>query len=109
MNNPVEIETALLGINRPLNRDLTIQNQYQNYNQGFTIEQKSYPVSDMNWTEQSRAICPAWWFREREQEDRYYPPFNPQENVCLPFLSYVDTRIVERDNFKRWETCPRKI
>jgi hypothetical protein len=52
-------------------------------------------------TEQSRTIMPAWTARDLEQVDWYYPPLNPQENVCLPFQSNLNTRILEKDYFQR--------
>ena len=44
---------------------------------------------------------PAWTARDLEQVDWYYPPLNPQENVCLPFQSNLNTRILEKDSFQR--------
>ena len=34
-----------------------------------------------------------------EQVDWYYPPLNPQENTCIPFLNNLNTRILEKDYF----------
>ena len=57
------------------------------------------------FTEQSRATNPAWWYRDKEQVDWYYPPLNPQENTCLPFQNNLNTRILEKDNFTPKRQC----
>lgn len=107
MKDPIGVENALLGYNRPLNRDLVTKDQYKRFE--AKTEPVVYPVSKTNWTEQSRATCPAWTFRDLPQDLWAFPPFNPQENTCLPFISYENTRIVEKDNFDRWGSCIRKI
>jgi len=103
MTNPVDLETALLGINRPISRDLPTRDVYQRYTP--PTEQVTYPINRHNWTEQSRAVAPAWEVRELEQPFWSYPLFNPQENVCMPFLNNTNTRIIAKDYFNRW-ACP---
>lgn len=101
--NPVEIETALLGLGRPISRDLPNRDQYTKYTpQNSAVE---YPVNKINWTEQSRAIAPAWEVRDLEQPLWGYPLYNPQENVCMPFLNNTSSRIISKDYFNRWK-CP---
>jgi hypothetical protein len=53
---------------------------------------------DLN-TEQSRAILPAWLFRDLEQPLWSILPLKAQENTCLPFQSNLNTRILEKDSY----------
>jgi hypothetical protein len=58
-----------------------------------------YPETKNLTTNQSRATLPAWLFRDLPQNDFYYLPLNPQENVCFPFQTNLSTRILEKDYF----------
>ena len=93
----VNLESELLGVNRPLSRDCLGKDEYQRYD--FPSEPISYPECNDLYTEQSRAIAPAWMFRDLEQVNWYALPLNPQENTCLPFQNNVSTRILEKDAF----------
>jgi hypothetical protein len=95
--NTINLESELLGVNRAANRDCLGKDNYQKYN--VTNEAISYPSCCTLSTEQSRATNPAWWYRDVEQVDWYYPPLNPQENTCLPFQNNLSTRILEKDYF----------
>jgi hypothetical protein len=68
-----------------------------------------YPTCNDLMTDQSRATNPAWWYRDLEQVDWYYPPLNPQENTCMPFLNNLSTRILEKDYFVPKRECPINI
>ena len=57
------------------------------------------------FTEQSRAIMPAWTARDLEQTNWYILPLNPQENVCYPFENNLNTTILEKDYFVPKYTC----
>ena len=83
---------ALRGVNRQIGRDCLGKDNYQNYN--VKNEAIQYPSCNILSTEQSRATNPAWWYRDKEQVDWYYPPLNPQENTCVPFLNNLNTKIV---------------
>lgn len=93
--NTINLESDLLGVNRKLNRDSTIKDSYVNFTPDS--DQIEFPSTKKLTTEQSRTILPAWTARDLEQVNWYYPPLNPQENICFPFLSNVNTRILERD------------
>lgn len=93
--NSINLESDLLGVNRKLNRDNTIKDSYVNFVPNS--DRIEYPTTKKLSTEQSRTILPAWTARDLEQVNWYYPPLNPQENVCFPFLNNVNTRILERD------------
>lgn len=102
--NPVDIETALWGVNKPASRDLPTADVYEKFMPSSAAV--TYPVNRINWTEQSRAIAPAWEVRDLEQNLWGYPIFNPQENICIPFLNNTSTRIIEKDYFNRWKCTP---
>jgi hypothetical protein len=57
------------------------------------------------YTEESRAIMPAWTARDLEQVNWYYLPLNPQENTCMPFLNNLSTRILEKDYYVEKVPC----
>jgi hypothetical protein len=101
--NTINLESDLLGVNRKLNRDCLGINNYQNYN--VQNEAIQYPTCNNLFTDQSRATNPAWWYRDKEQVDWYYPPLNPQENTCLPFQNNLSTRILEKDYFTPKREC----
>jgi len=96
--NTINLESDLKGVNHPLSRDCLGKDQYQQFN--VPNEAIQYPSSSSLSTGQSRATHPAWWYRDLEQVDWYYPPINPQVNTCLPFQSNLSTRILEKDYFK---------
>ena len=93
--NSINLESDLLGVNRKLNRDNTIKDSYANFI--ANSDRIEYPTTKKLSTEQSRTILPAWTARDLEQVNWYYPLLNPQENICFPFLSNINTRILERD------------
>ena len=101
--NTINLESELMGVNKPLSRDCLGKDNYKSYN--VINEPIQYPTSKALSTEESRAIAPAWWYRDLEQVDWYYPPINPQENTCMPFLNNVNTRILEKDYFTPKRAC----
>ena len=101
--NTINLESDLKGVNRQLSRDCLGKDNYKSYN--VKNEAISYPTCNNLFTDQSRATNPAWWYRDLEQNNFSYPPLNPQENVCLPFLNNLSTRILEKDNFTPKRDC----
>lgn len=101
--NTINLESDLLGVNRTLSRDCLGKDNYLNYN--VPNEPISYPNCNNLFTDQSRATNPAWWYRDLEQVDWYYPPLNPQENTCLPFQNNLSTRVLEKDYFVSKRDC----
>lgn len=96
----IDIQSALLGIDRQMNRDCVDQSKYKR--QTVYASPISYPVCDsFLTTEQSRAIMPAWTARDLPQNHAYYLPNNPQEHVEMQFKSYTNTRLAEKDYFNR--------
>ena len=101
--NTINLESDLLGVNRQLGRDCLGKDNYKKYN--VPNEAIQYPTCNNVFTDQSRATNPAWWYRDLEQVDWYYPPLNPQENTCIPFLNNLSTRILEKDYFVPKREC----
>ena len=101
--NTINLESDLMGVNRQISRDCLGKDNYKNYN----VENQAiqYPNCNNLFTEQSRATNPAWWYRDLEQVDWYYPPLNPQENTCFPFQANLSTRILEKDYFTPKRDC----
>jgi hypothetical protein len=101
--NTINLESDLMGVNRQLSRDCLGKDNYQNYN--VPNQAIEYPTCNNLFTDQSRATNPAWWYRDLEQTDWYYPPLNPQANTCLPFRNNLSTRILEKDYFTPKRDC----
>lgn len=101
--NAINLESTLLGVNRQLSRDCLGKDNYKNYE--VASEQVVYPSCNNLYTEESRAIMPAWTARDLEQANLYYLPLNPQENTCMPFTNNINTRILEKDYFTPKRDC----
>jgi len=99
MTNCVDLESQLLGVNRPLNKDCLMKDNYMAPNYKVDSQPIQYPSNKRLYTEESRTVCPAWTFRDKEQVNWYYLPHNPQENTCLAFQNNISTRILEKDYF----------
>lgn len=98
MTNSVNLESELRG-NRPLNNDCLGKHEYGNYK--VDTQKIQYPSNSSMYTEQPRAINPAWELRCTET-NRYHEPIlhsDPQENTVIPFHHNTSTRILEKDNF----------
>jgi hypothetical protein len=92
--NTVNLESALNGVGNNLNRDCIECTNVLPKNKAF-----EYP-SCQPFTEQSRAIQPAWTARDLEQTKNQILFLNPQEHTCIPFQNNLNTRIIERDHYK---------
>jgi hypothetical protein len=102
--NSIDIHSSLLGIDKRVNRDCLEQHKYKR--QTVYSSPIDYPICDtFLTTEQSRATMPAWTARDLPQNHAYILPNNPQAHTEMPFKSYIDTRILEKNNFKREFEC----
>jgi hypothetical protein len=100
--NCIDIQSSLLGIDRPLNRDCLKPND--KYVKGS--HPIVYPVCDTLTTEESRAIMPAWTARDLPQDHTYILPINPQAHTEMNFRNNISTRNLEKDYFMRNVDCP---
>ncbi len=102
--NTINLESDLMGLNRQAaRRDCLGKDNYElNKTESSAI---SFPTCKNLFTEQSRAIMPAWTARDLEQVDWYTLPLNPQENTCMPFQNNLSTRILEKDYFTESAIC----
>ena len=106
--NSVNLESELIGNTRVANsRDCCLgdRNIKQLLPSIPETQPISYPSNSSFFTEQSRVTHPAWWYRDLEQVDWYDLFLNPQENICLPFHSNLNTRMVEKDAFTPKRMC----
>ena len=101
--NAIHLESELFGVNRQINSRDCFKQNYKNYN--VFSETIQYPSNNVLSVGESRTTNPAWWYRDLEQVDWYYPPINPQENTCIPFETNLNTRIIEKDNFTPKRDC----
>jgi hypothetical protein len=99
--NPINLESDLLGLSRPLNRDCEKNNYKTHSVNSFKV---LYPTCNPT-TEQPRATNPAWTARDLEQVNWSILPLNPQENTCIPFQNNLNTRILEKDYYVTKVPC----
>jgi hypothetical protein len=108
MTNSIDVETELFGLSRKLNRD-SADNFHHDERASVasrTNEIIQCPVRGGSSVEQSRATHPAWMLRDVEQDNWKMLHFDPQENVFVPFMNNLNTRIIEKDRFVPQSTIP---
>jgi hypothetical protein len=93
---PIDINSDLLGINRPLSKYCS-NNQFPN--KIVKSKRIKCKTNDDSITEQSRATHPAWMYKDLEQNHRYILPLDPQENTEMNFQNNLSTRILEKDHY----------
>jgi hypothetical protein len=96
--NVLEIDSELRGLNRKLTLDCKKENNYKNYE--VPLDKKSYPSYGM-FTEQPRAVLPAWTLRDQESNNFSYLHYNPQDYTEIPFNSYESSRLTQKDEYDR--------
>jgi hypothetical protein len=96
-DNTVNLESDLLGLTRPLNRDLFHENNYKNY----AVSSSAFSTrSQAPFVEESRASHPAWMYKDLEQPRWESPYLNPLDRIEPAFPSNLQTRILEKDAFQ---------
>lgn len=98
--NTVNLESDLLGITRPLNRDDVKLNNYENQVKSSAI---TY-ATNQPFVEESRASHPAWIYRDLEHPVWEKLIVDPQANLEKPFHDNIQTRILEKDYHKPQKT-----
>jgi len=94
--NTVNIENELFCMNRKLNHDLLETDYMRN-----PVETSAIKYNNVNpFIEESRATHPAWLYKDLEQSRWENPLINPQDNFERTFNWNIQTRILEKDNFK---------
>lgn len=106
---PIDIDSDLIGITRKNTNDC-IKRGYPKEGTVYS-EKVNYCTLKAPFTKQSRVTHPPWMYRDLEQSNRY-PLFLAQDYLRptgapnLPFYSYLNTRLLEKDNFVPNVTCP---
>jgi len=95
--NTINLESDLIGLTRPLQRDNIETNIYKD--QKVASSQISYSTNQP-FVEESRASHPAWMYRDLEHPRWETPIINPQANLEKPFHDNIQTRILEKDFYK---------
>jgi hypothetical protein len=94
--NTVNWESDLLGLTRPLNRDLVELNHHKLHaKQPMPL---IYPSSNP-FVEESRASHPAWLYKSQDHTRWEEPWINPQAHVEIPFHANIQTKTLIRDRF----------
>jgi hypothetical protein len=94
--NTINLESDLLGLTRPLNRDLEGINNY---------DLNSTPTSNVNYkttepfVQESRATHPAWMYKDLDHTRWENPLLNPLDRIEKSFHDNIQTRILEKDYF----------
>jgi hypothetical protein len=101
--NTINLESDLMGVNKPLSRDCLGKDNYQTF--AVSNNEIQYPSNSNAFTDQSRTTHPAWWYRDVDRVNLEYPFLNPQENTCLPFQNNLSTRVLEKDYFTPKRDC----
>ena len=95
--NTVNLESDLQGLTRTMNRDLINGNDFKQH----ATRSSSNSYKNQNpVTEESRASHPAWSYRDLERNRWETPYVNPQNDLERNFDHNIQTRLLEKDNYK---------
>ena len=95
--NAIRLESDFRGLTRRLNHDLIDENNYVTN----SVKTVANTYSNANpITDETRAIYPAWALRGLEQSRWGYPLTYPQDCAEVPFLTNIQTRHLERENYQ---------
>ena len=95
--NIIHLESDLQGLTRNLNRDEIEMNNHEKQRVGS--ESIQYPT-EKAFVQESRASHPAFMYRGLEQSRWEKPFLNPLDKIEQPFHHNIQTRILEKDNYK---------
>lgn len=95
--NTVNLESDLIGLTRRNNRDNIDLNQYTQSK--ASSSQQTYRAQQP-MVEESRASHPAWVYKDLEQNRWEQPFLNPLNGLDKQFPNNIQSRIIEKDNFK---------
>ena len=97
--NVVDINSGLAGVNKQLDRDHYVKNTRDPAFNDYYLR-NSYPIIKEAITDQPRATQPAWELRGLEQNHWNYLLKNPQNHTEISFEHNINSRILEKDNYK---------
>ena len=100
--NMVDINSALLGLNKTLCRDSVMPNNGRNGNSerfNDTYHKHLFPNYKDAITDEPRASYPAWMIRGSENTEWAYLHENPQDHTIPMFANNISSRILEKDNY----------
>ena len=96
--NMIQTESKLRGMERLLCRDHHTKNNHQKDVSIFQTKTSPYMIKK-TITKESRASHPAWSYRTKSQYFPSYLLYDPQKNIEIPFDTYLDTNILEKDYY----------
>ena len=97
MNHPTSIETTLFNINNTLRKGDT--QQYPNTLSIYQSDYVQYPIDNVQITNESRYITPAWEIRNIPIERWDYLHFNPIQKDISEVNLNIDTRNSVKDYY----------
>ena len=95
--HPIDIETDLKNVNRKLSKYCEKDSFPKKTVSAYNV---TYENTNQIFTDQSRTTHPSWLYRDLEQNHMYPLHNDPQENVCKHFHNNLNTRLLERYNYK---------
>tara|TARA_B110000967_G_C18901231_1_gene575318 strand:- start:7383 stop:7844 length:462 start_codon:yes stop_codon:yes gene_type:complete len=96
--NTTNLESDLLGLTRPLNRDNLNSNDYK-LNE-VNSSSKYYKTAEP-FVDESRLSHPAWMYKDLEQTRWEYPLTKQLNNYEIKFTNNVDSRNLEKDTYDK--------
>jgi hypothetical protein len=84
-----------------INESLRRNKKLMKYDQPFThveTDKKGYGTIQFG-TDESRASCPAWTFRDKTRNREEYLFTDPQRNIWYTFDNNCPTRMLEKDHY----------
>ncbi len=97
--NTINLESDLMGLTRRVGRDDVVEN---NYKEKQVDSRELTYANQLPYVEESRASHPAWTYRDLEHPIWEQPIVDPQslKHLEKPFHDNIQTRILEKDNYK---------
>lgn len=96
--NTINLESDLLGLTRPLNRDNLKSNDYKLNEANSTSK---YFKTEESFVDESRSSHPAWMYKDLEQTRWEYPLKKQLGHFEVKFTNNVDSRNLEKDNYNK--------
>ena len=91
-SNSTNLESQLRTMHIPLGRDSMTYKKAEPSHK-FSYKEASFLVDGTR--------SGAWKLREKQQSRYDYLPYNPQENIFVPFQNNLNTRMLEKDYYTK--------